>query len=329
MFDRSAHPSIPRRHRAIEWPTWAVAASVYVGWGLVTWFHAALPLWLVLPAGAWLVAWHGSLQHETIHGHPTRLRWLNAALGWPPLGLWMPYELYRESHLAHHRNARVTCPIEDPESFYVLPGTWAAMAPATRALFAFNQTLAGRLTVGPGIVLARFLTAEAGRLRRGDRKRRLVWLRHAAGVGAVLTWVVGICGLPLWQYLSGFVYAGLALTLLRSFAEHRAAVDPGRRTAVVRAGPLLSLLFLNNNLHVTHHAKPSVPWYRLPAVSRTIDADRHAADGAGLYRGYRDVVRRFLFRTLAHPVHPFVPDRASAGDRRPEGEPDTAAPRVA
>ena len=48
---------------------------------------ASLPWWVVLPAGAWLTAWHGSLQHEAIHGHPTRSARLNAALAWLPIGL--------------------------------------------------------------------------------------------------------------------------------------------------------------------------------------------------------------------------------------------------
>lgn len=308
----------PGTSRRIEWPTWVVILAIYGGWGLVTWFHAALPWWLLLPAGAWLVAWHGSLQHETIHGHPTRHRRLNTLIGWPPLGLWMPYELYRSSHLAHHRDARITCPFEDPESFYLLPSSWAAMAPVERVLRAANQTLAGRLLIGPALVLSGFLRGEAARLRAGTGMRRRIWLRHAAGSAAVLGWAVGLCGMPVWQYLAGFVYGGLALTLLRSFAEHRPAEDPRARTAMVHAGPAFSLLFLNNNLHVTHHARPGAAWYRLPALSRVIGADRQAAAGAGVYAGYAEVARRFLFRPIAHPVHP----HAGAG---PAADPSRSA----
>ena len=84
-----------RRHEA---PTWAVAVAVYAGWGLTTWNYDGLPWWLVLPLGAWFVCWHGSLQHEALHGHPTRRPWLNALIAYPPLWLWLPYPLYRESH---------------------------------------------------------------------------------------------------------------------------------------------------------------------------------------------------------------------------------------
>ena len=39
-----------------------------------------------VPLGAWFVAWHNSLQHETVHGHPARPRWVGTALGMAALG---------------------------------------------------------------------------------------------------------------------------------------------------------------------------------------------------------------------------------------------------
>ncbi len=286
-----------------EWQTWLIVLAVYGCWAPLTWFHAAIPLWVLLPVGALVVAWHGSLQHETIHGHPTRRRWLNSALAWPPLGLWMPYELYRTSHLAHHDNAILTDPIEDPESFYLTTAAWARLGPVRRALYHANQTLLGRLVIGPALVVAHFYADEARLVVLGAPGRRSIWLRHAFGVAAVLVWVTAVSGLPAWLYLVGICYPGLSLTLLRSFVEHRQAADPEARTAVVHAGPLFGLLFLNNNLHVAHHARPGTAWYRLPAYNRQIGADSVAARGAGLYVGYRAVARRFLLRPHGHPVH--------------------------
>ena len=70
------------------------------------------------------------------------------------------------------------------------------------------------------------------------------------------------------RYLLLFVYPGTSLTLLRSFAEHPAATEPGHRVAIVeRAGPF-SLVFLNNNLHAAHHRAPGIAWYRLPDFHR-------------------------------------------------------------
>ena len=289
-------------HRRFEAPTWAVIAAVYGGWGVLIWHHAVLPLWLLLPAGALLIAWHGSLQHETIHGHPTRWRKLNTAIGWPPLGLWMPYAIYRQTHLLHHNNRQLTEPGADPETFYMTARDWARFGPARRALLMANQTLLGRLAIGPAIVVGGFVAGELRRLGHGDLGHVRVWIGHALGVAAVLLWVGAVCGLPIWLYVLGICYPGLSLTLLRSYAEHRAAPDPAERTAVVHGGPLFGLLYLNNNLHVAHHARPTLPWYRLPDFNRRIAGDAQAARGAGLYTGYLALARRHLLRPLDHPV---------------------------
>jgi fatty acid desaturase len=97
----------------------------------------------------------------------------------------------------------------------------------------------------------------------------------------------------------------MALTALRSFAEHRA--DPGRngRAATVERGGALALLFLNNNLHAAHHERPGLPWYRLPSYHRA-ERRRLLAEGALIYGGYGEIVRRFAFRAhdaLVHPDH--------------------------
>src|SRR5688572_24014575 len=110
--------------RRFEAPTGLVALGVYAGWLGLTWHYHSLPAWLILPLGAALMALHGSLQHEAIHGHPTPWRSLNAMIAGAPLALWLPYPLYRESHLAHHGCGRLTDPIEDPESFYLAPERW-------------------------------------------------------------------------------------------------------------------------------------------------------------------------------------------------------------
>ena len=84
----------------------------------------------------------------------------------------------------------------------------------------------------------------------------------------MLWWVVGVCAIPLRAYLALFVLPGVSLTLVRSFAEHKAAHTPLERTAIVEAAPPLALLFLNNNLHYAHHERPDLPWHALPAYYR-------------------------------------------------------------
>ena len=292
----------PRRR--IEWPTWFLAAVVYGGWLALTYSAAALPWWLVLPAGAWLIAWHHSLQHEIIHNHPTRKLWVNTALGFPPLGLWLPYLRYRELHLAHHRDQVLTDPLEDPESYYVTDAAWQRRGPVSRATARFLNTAAGRIPFGPLVMISRFLFREGAALVSGSGERWRVWAVHALGVAAVLLWVEAICGISFWRYVGCFVYPGLALTALRSMAEHRAALDPDHRTAIVEGTPLFGLLFLYNNLHAVHHRHPGMPWYAIPRHYRqNREIFIHRNNGL-VYRGYRDVIGRYLIREHHPPVTP-------------------------
>jgi fatty acid desaturase len=224
---------------------------------------------------------------------------VNAAFGWAPLALWLPYEAYRETHLRHHRckGAKLTQPSLDPESHYLAPGTLAAAGVVANALFSFNRTLLGRLTIGPFISVFRFWKGEIDRVRAGEPGRLAVWARHLLSVGVVLLWIVGICRIPLGLYALLVVYPSIALGQLRSFAEHRAHADPRLRTNVVETNLVLSLLFLNNNLHVAHHAKPSMAWYALPGAWSAMK--QNAQEGGTIVRqGYRQLVRMNLFRPI-------------------------------
>ena len=293
----------PSRHGG-EWPTWVVAGAIYGGWLLLTFHAAALPWWLLLPAGAFIVCWHGSLQHEAVHGHPTRSPSVNLALAWLPLGLWMPYEIYRDTHLRHHACPALTDPLEDTESYFVRERDWNSMSRSRRLLLRFNQTLSGRLALGPALAALALWRTELGRVRSGDLANGGVWLRHALGAGLVLGWVVLVCELSVGAYVALFAYPGLSLTLLRSYAEHHPAAGKSGRTAVVLGGPFSRLLYLNNNLHVVHHSRPDLPWHAIPAAFSARRGDYTAEAGGQVYAGYPTLLRRFLFRARRHPVHP-------------------------
>ena len=286
----------------VEGPTLGVAAVIYAGWLAVTLGHRHLPTAITVTALGVLGAWQTSLQHEVIHGHPFRSRAANHALAWLPVTLWVPYGDYRDSHLAHHRSPELTDPRQDPESFYVDPDRWATAGRLTRRWLQLNQTLAGRLALAPVVTTLTYWWWAVTPLRSSFRRRALI--SHVAGVTVVLVWVVGVCHLPLWVYAAGAWYLGRCLSFVRSFCEHRWVEGDGTRSAVVRAGRLWSLLFLNNNLHHTHHARPGAPWYRLPLLARSLGSDDLAAGGAGWYPGYGAVFRRYALRPFDRPQHP-------------------------
>lgn len=291
-------PSVAPRPAAIEWPTVWLSIVIYGSWIVLTAAHAALPTPFVIVAGAWLVAWHGSLQHETIHGHPTRWRGINALIGAVPLSLWLPYAIYRDSHEAHHRSDHITHPDHDPESRYVGAGDgwrWAARLQAT---------LIGRLVFGPPLCVLSLIRDEARRVRTAPGAVLRDWAPHLLAVAGIVAWLEAT-GFGTLRYLLLLVWPGTSLSLLRSFAEHRADLPGPARAATVERGGLLGLLFLNNHLHAAHHDRPALAWYRLPAHHRA-HRTRLTTQAGRPHRSYGEIVRRFAFRPhdrLTHPGH--------------------------
>jgi len=277
----------------VEWPTIAVAVAIAGGLGAVLTWHEHLPTIAVVVALALLSGWYGSLQHEVIHGHPTPWPVVNTALASVPIGLVVRFADYRRTHLDHHAAPDLTDPDTDPESFYVSPQRWARAGPLERALLIACSTLAGRLILGPVVVTAGQCRREARAIRAGQAGRVF---GHVATVIVVLA-VVRTASVPVWVYVLGAGWGGLAVVLLRSYPEHRAVAD-GSRSAVVRSNLAGRLLFLNNNLHHTHHAQPGLAWYALPAAHERRGDDAAVRAGAGWYRGYGEVARRHLFRPL-------------------------------
>jgi fatty acid desaturase len=292
------------RSAGVEWPTVALSVAIYGGWLALTWWSAALPGWVLFPCLAWLVAWQASLQHEVLHGHPTRVRAINDALGFPPLSLWLPYGIYRVAHLRHHDDARLTDPLDDPESRYWLPEQWDLLSRWGKFLVLAQNTFLGRLLLGPAWVIGRFLYFQSRALARGVPGARRVWGPHLLGAAAVLVWVWGVCGMNPLVYAVGVVYPAASLMLIRSFAEHRAAAGVRERIAIVERAPVLGLLFLNNNLHLVHHAWPDMPWWRIPRIYRRHRDRMIEANGGLVYRGYLDVARRFWLTPHDNLLHP-------------------------
>lgn len=302
-----------QRSGGIEWATLGLFACFYSAWLAVVLTHRSLPLPASLAALALLGGFFMSLQHEALHGHPTSWRSVNTALAIAPLSLWLPYLGYRSSHMVHH-HTDLTDPDIDPESFYLRPIEWSTAGVVKRTYVLVTRTMIGRLTIGAVDSIGRYLWHEFRTLGSSRHAARR-WAAHVVAVAVLGWWLFVVVGFPVWEYLLGFVVMGQSLTLLRSFVEH-CAVPEGTRSAVVKAGPAMSLLYLNNNLHHTHHAEPSTAWYALPALHRALGSDEIAAGGAGLYRhGYIEVARRNFLRPFCQPDHPLSPGARPFGAR--------------
>lgn len=302
-----------QRIGGVEWATLGLFAGFYVAWLVVILGHQSLPWPAEVAALALLGGFYMSLQHEALHGHPTGWRGVNTTLAFAPLSLWLPYLGYRSSHMLHH-HTDLTDPQFDPESFYLRPADWEAAGAVKRTYILATRTMLGRLTIGAVHSIGRFLWYELRSLR-SSRAAASRWAVHAAAAVLLGWWLFAVVDVPAWEYLLGFVVLGQSFTLLRSFVEH-CAVAEGTRSAVVKAGPVMSLMYLNNNLHHTHHAEPSTPWYALPELHRQLESDGTAAEGAGLYsRGYLEVARRNFVRPFCQPDHPLSPGARPFGAR--------------
>lgn len=282
----------------------AVWLALVVGHRHVPW--PLLLIGFIYLGGLWL-----SLQHELLHGHPTKWNAANTAIGFVPLAFWLPFTRYKASHIQHHR-ADLTDPLDDPETTYVPPSVWQAAPPWKRRYLLFLRTTPGRFTLGVPRVVARYWWRDLRHI--GDPHVRRQWITHLAACVPLAWWMFGVVEVNVWVYLFGFVLGGVSISVLRSFVEH-CATPAGTRSAVVKAGPVISLLLMNINLHHTHHAAPDVPWYGIPAVHREIGADEIAAAGAGLYPSYFDVLRRYFFTPFCQPDHPLSPGARPYGSR--------------
>ena len=293
--------------RAIEWETMAVVVGVFGSFGLLTRFHSAIPVWLLIPVLGLVITWHGSMQHEIIHGHPTKWGKVNRFIGRTTFDLFTPFEHYRRVHLLHHRDQFLTDPSMDGESFYFTAERWADSGPTMRKILRAHHTLLGRLLLSPFLTLAGYvgdqmLQAVTGEHPDGEGCPRRRWAGHVPFVALTVAWLWFVEFSPLTYFAC--VCVAISGVRLRSFAEHRWTPDGRPRTAMVHASPVFALLFLNNNLHVAHHFRMSVPWYQLPRLGRTIEADELARQGAGVYSGYFDVARQYGLRMFDEPVYP-------------------------
>jgi fatty acid desaturase len=286
-----------------EWPTWALIVTIYGSWFGVASHARSLGLPLTTLLLGLLSAWYMSLQHELLHGHPTRSRLFNGLLGFAPLAVWFPYGIYRDLHLRHHDDVHLTRPEHDPESYFVSVDVWQRAGAATRVLLRLRNTFAGRLLVGPAFAIAATASEAARKVVRGDWSDVPLWMAHGASVVALAWWLQAVCGIPAWVFVLGVGYAALSLGSIRSFHEHRAADAVEHRTVLNEAGWFWRLLFLNNNYHLVHHDLPHVPWYALRRVYEKSREQYVERSGGFLVKGYGEWLKLHTLAPVASPVH--------------------------
>ena len=301
LFIARSRAAAARLMRSAEIITVAMIGGCYSLWlmaGVIYGVSAVLSVVLL----AIVVALHSSLQHEALHGHPTSNTRLNEALVFLPIGLVFPYRRYRRLHLRHHTDERLTDPYDDPESYYMTPRRWRRTSALLKPVLRWNNTLCGRIVFGPALSISAFIRAELIEVKGRDPDFLIAWLLHLIGATTVVFCVHLVFHMPIWAYLIG-VYCGLSILSIRTFCEHQWSHRVDNRTVIVESR-LLSILFLNNNLHLVHHRRPGAPWYELPGLYRAQKSAWGALNGGYVFCSYWEVMRHFGLQAKEPVAHP-------------------------
>ena len=300
-----------RTPRTTEWPTLVIVALCYTLFVLATVITPGYSLLAATLLLAITIALHSSLQHEVLHGHPFPKQWMSDFLVFPAIGLIFPFERFRKSHLDHHMDSNLTDPYDDPESNYLAPERWNKLGRLSRVLLKFNNTLLGRMLVGPAIGTSAFIYNDILSMLRGDKDIIRAYALHALGLVPVVWWMNIVATIPFWAYLIA-AYGGLSLLKIRTFLEHRANESVPGRTAVIEDQGPLAFLFLNNNYHAVHHMHPHIPWYALPKQYTALRSFYLAHNEHYVYKGYIEIFWRYLFKAKDPVPHPLMKSDSDA-----------------
>ena len=298
-----------RRQDSIEWPTLLMLVATYaVLISATSVLYAWLPLLGVILTG-FAIAQFSSLQHEALHGHPFNTAWINELLVSPAVTLTVPYGRFRDVHLEHHHDPALTDPYDDPESNFLDPAVWSGLPRAVQLLLLINNTLMGRMVVGPLIGAVLWLRGEMRVILAGEGSVRRDWVLHAIGLLPVIGWL-WLAAMPWWAYLLA-AWIGHGLLKIRTYLEHRAHDLCRARSVIIEDRGPLALLFLNNNFHAVHHMHPQVAWYKLPALYAG-QSDHYQRRNEGyVYRSYAQIFRSYLWHVKDPVPHPLMADQAS------------------
>jgi fatty acid desaturase len=221
-----------------------------------------------------------AMLHEAEHGllHPNRI--VNDTTG-AALALFFPapFHLLRQGHIGHHLRNR-----SDDEAFdFYFDGEsrlWKTLQLyGILTGFFYLAVVMGNFIalLYPRLLKARW--ADFDRPTRAlldslnPRYFRLIRVEALAVVvlHTVWCWLWDVPPASYLLLLASFGVLWSALQYVHHFGTDRDVVNGARN---LRTWPWLDALWLNHNWHRNHHARPTVPWTHLPAITPEHDGER-------------------------------------------------------
>lgn len=291
--------------RSFEWPTYLLILVTYAIFALGI-ASASMSMSLAIALMAIAGVFHSSLSHEVLHGHPTKNDFLNAALVTPALGLFVPYLRFRDTHIAHHKDENLTDPYDDPETNFCDPVVWLQLPAWRKRIHLWNNTLLGRIFLGPFISQILFMKGDLVEILNGNQRIALSWAIHIASVRITLWVVFSVSDVTFWAYALASYFA-MGILKIRTYLEHRAHLNAKGRTVIIEDRGFLSLCFLNNNFHAVHHKHPKVAWYALPALYESDKAQYLSENESYHYPSYKDIFSKYFLKAKDPVPHPLWP----------------------
>lgn len=289
-------------HYQSEWLTWMVIFAIYIGWFSVLLLWKTLGIYLSSLLLIVFNCWYMSLQHELLHGHPTRFNGINRLLGIFPLSIWYPYDLYKDQHLIHHSDQQLTDPILDPESNYILIEDWKYLSRFQKMYYWSNRTAFGRFLLGPLYSIWHTFKHIYTSFKKCDYSAMIMWIEHLLLLSTLIYLLVYLFYFPIWLYII-ITYFSLSLALLRSLYEHRPADQSEHRSVINEAEWFFRILFLDNNYHLVHHDLPHIPWFMLKKVFKAHQTEYIKRSRYFYYQGYRQVFKSHYIQPIDSPIY--------------------------
>ena len=255
----------------LAWNLWLMDALLLKVLGLALAGFATVQVYLIL--------------HEALHGAAAQNRRLNDFIG--HCSGWLialPFLVRRRFHMAHH--TWTAHPLNDPENRGMIEKFAVMTKKQERTLEFYWKHWIPMIAANHFLLnwrapfIARAKGDDSPRLLKEVRFAQLYLLGYLAAAALALSLGHLLDLLAFYLIVWAFLFFMVELLNLPHHAEAPLlARDAGRLqfweqdqvSHDCKSLPLWSrFVILNFNLHIVHHAFPSVPWYRLPEVNRLL-----------------------------------------------------------